>query len=103
MSRGDAVKQVRSTLAELGFDPEPVNARSSEIRLRHCPFLDLVDGSSEVICSLHLGLMQGAFTALDGPVAVDRLDAFVQPDLCVARLAPAGRQKAARARTTSPA
>jgi len=90
MARGTAVKQVVEVLAELGFAPEPVGPRSAEIRLRHCPFLDLVPENSEVICSLHLGLMQGAFELLDGPVNVDRLDAFVEPDLCVARLTPIG-------------
>ena len=43
----------------------------------------------ELICSVHLGLMQGALTAMRAPVTVDRLDPFVEPDLCVAHLAPA--------------
>jgi hypothetical protein len=33
--------------------------------------------------------MQGALTAMRAPVTVDRLDPFVEPDLCVAHLAPA--------------
>lgn len=85
-TRGAAVKQVASVLAELDFAPEPVGPRSAEIRLRHCPFLDLASRNPEIICSLHLGLMQGAFNALGGPVTVDRLDPFVEPDLCIARL-----------------
>jgi hypothetical protein len=31
--------------------------------------------------------MQGVMAQLNGPVTVDRLDPFVEPDLCVARLA----------------
>jgi predicted ArsR family transcriptional regulator len=38
---------------------------------------------------VHLGLMQGALTAMRAPVTVDRLDPFVEPDLCVAHLASA--------------
>lgn len=75
-------------LGELGFEPEPhKGARSTEIRLRHCPFLDLVGDHADVICSLRLGLMQGAMAQLNGPVTVDRLDPFAEPDLCVAHLA----------------
>ena len=38
---------------------------------------------------MHLGLMQGALTAMRAPITVDRLDPFVEPDLCVAHLASA--------------
>jgi len=91
------LRQLRATdtelvelLAELGFEPEPPDGpRTREIRLRHCPFQNLAEQHGDVICSVHLGLMQGALTAMRAPVAVDRLDPFVEPDLCVAHLAPA--------------
>jgi predicted ArsR family transcriptional regulator len=86
-------------LTNLGFAPEaPRGPRDSTIRLRHCPFLELVTGAQistdngqasgygAVICSLHLGLMQGSLASLHGPMTVDRLDPFVEPDLCVAHL-----------------
>jgi predicted ArsR family transcriptional regulator len=77
-------------LAELGFEPEPADGpRAREIRLRHCPFQNLAEQYGEVICSVHLGLMQGALSAMRAPVTVDRLDPFVEPDLCVAHLASA--------------
>lgn len=63
--------------------------RAREIRLRHCPFQNLAEQHGEVICSVHLGLMQGALSAMRAPVSVDRLDPFVEPDLCVAHLAHA--------------
>jgi predicted ArsR family transcriptional regulator len=97
MRRGEALTQMTSVLTDLGFAPEPpAGPRASTIRLRHCPFLDLVtgadmgDGYGEVICSLHLGLMQGALASLHASVTVERLDPFVEPDLCIARLAPVG-------------
>jgi predicted ArsR family transcriptional regulator len=93
-------------LTDLGFAPvEPSSPRAATIGLRHCPFLELVIGGDArpgadgetgpgaygtVICSLHLGLMQGALAALGGPLTVDRLEPFAEPDLCVAHLAPAG-------------
>ena len=110
MKRGEALTRVTRVLRDLGFAPEPsTGPRDTTIRLRHCPFLGLVTGSdtgtgySEVICSLHLGLMQGAFALLQGPVTVDGLDPFVEPDLCVAHLVSATVPPAAfdRARTDS--
>jgi hypothetical protein len=36
--------------------------------------------------------MQGALSALNAQVTVDQLDRFVEPDLCVAHIAPAGER-----------
>ncbi len=89
-SKTRAVTELVELLAELGFEPEPADGpRTREIRLRHCPFQNLAEQHGEVICSVHLGLMQGALSAMRAPVTVDRLDAFVEPDLCVAHLASA--------------
>ncbi|MDG5482001.1 helix-turn-helix transcriptional regulator [Mycolicibacterium gadium] len=91
-TRTRAVADLVELLAELGFEPEPVDGRRArEIRLRHCPFQSLAEQHGEVTCSLHLGLMQGALNAMRAPVSVDRLDAFVEPDLCVAHLVSAPR------------
>ncbi|HEY3869880.1 MAG TPA: helix-turn-helix domain-containing protein [Actinocrinis sp.] len=90
-SRADAVARTVALLDELGFEPEPPEGpRAKEIRLRHCPFLDLVDDYREVVCAVHLGLMQGVLGALGGRVDVERLEPFAEPDLCVARLTAAG-------------
>ncbi|OCB59239.1 transcriptional regulator [Mycobacterium vulneris] len=75
-------------LDDIGFAPDP--PEDDQIRLRHCPFLDLAQTRSAVVCPIHLGLMQGALEAWRSPVAVERLDAFVEPDLCVAHLSPEG-------------
>lgn len=89
-TRTAALTQLTNLLDDLGFKPERGNAaRAKQIRLRHCPFLDLVDDHADIVCALHLGLMQGALSAIDAPVTVDQLDRFVEPDLCVAHLAPA--------------
>ncbi|APE14799.1 transcriptional regulator [Mycobacterium sp. WY10] len=89
-SKTRAVTELVELLAELGFEPEPADSpRSREIRLRHCPFQSLAVQHGDVICSVHLGLMQGALSAMQAPVTVDRLDPFVEPDLCVAHLAAA--------------
>ncbi|GFG55424.1 transcriptional regulator [Mycolicibacterium agri] len=91
-SKTEAVNELIEILAGLGFEPEPAEGpRTREIRLRHCPFQSLAEQHREVVCSVHLGLMQGALTAMRAPVDVNRLDPFVEPDLCVARLVRAKR------------
>ena len=61
-----------------------------QIGLRHCPFLELAETRTAVVCPIHLGLMQGALETWAAPVTVERLEAFVEPDLCLAHLGPAG-------------
>ncbi|SBS70694.1 putative transcriptional regulator [uncultured Mycobacterium sp.] len=90
LPKSQEVTALTDILADLGFRPEPpTRRRSTDIRLRHCPFHDLVQTHGDTICALHLGLMQGALESMSGSVTVDRLDPFVEPDLCVAHLAPA--------------
>jgi predicted ArsR family transcriptional regulator len=81
-------------LGDLGFSPEhrPTDS-GGQIGLRHCPFLDLVETQARVVCPLHLGLMQGAATALGASVTVERLEPFAEPDLCLVHLGGAHRPK----------
>jgi predicted ArsR family transcriptional regulator len=87
----EPVSRLVGLLSGLGFDPD-LRGRGDRQRvgLRHCPFLELAQARAEVVCPVHLGLMQGAMAAWDAPVTVDRLEPFAEPDLCVAHLAPAG-------------
>ncbi len=72
-------------LADLGFAPE-AGGPDDEIRLRHCPFLELTQRETGLICPVHLGLMRGGLAKLGASVTVDRLLPFVEPDLCVAHI-----------------
>jgi predicted ArsR family transcriptional regulator len=75
-------------LDDLGFAPE--RRGEEQVGLRHCPFLELAETRKAVICPIHLGLMQGALETWQAPVTVDRLDAFAEPDLCLAHLSRQG-------------
>lgn len=75
-------------LDEFGFAPE--RSVSDEVRLRHCPFLALAETRATVVCPIHLGLMQGALESWQSPISVDRLDAFVEPDVCLVHLTTEG-------------
>lgn len=87
--RREPVGELIDLLAELGFAPERMPA-SDRIGLRHCPFLELARVRSEVVCPVHLGLMQGAVAIWDVPMRVEKLTPFVEPDLCVTQLSGAG-------------
>jgi len=83
----DAIDHLIDVLDDLGFAPERRKADGEQqVGLRHCPFLELAENRTNVICPVHLGLMQGAMETWGAPVTVERLDAFVEPDLCLAHL-----------------
>ena len=80
----DAVARLVALLDELGFQPETVTGAPARIALRHCPFLELADTRAEVVCPIHLGLMQGALRAMGADTTVEKLEPFVEPDVCMA-------------------
>ena len=90
-SAEDAIDHLVGVLDEMGFAPERRTSDGRQlVGLRHCPFLELAETRGGVVCPIHLGLMQGALETMAAPVTVDRLDAFVEPDLCLAHLKPVG-------------
>lgn len=86
-----ATRHLVEALDDIGFDPEAVRAgRKRQILLHHCPFRETAEEHGDVVCSIHLGLMQGMLSELDAPLEAERLDAFVEPNLCVVHLAARG-------------
>jgi predicted ArsR family transcriptional regulator len=82
-----AIGRLVGLLDEIGFAPERRTvADEQQIGLRHCPFLELAEQDREVVCPVHLGLMQGAMEQLNADVTVESLEPFVEPDLCLTRL-----------------
>jgi predicted ArsR family transcriptional regulator len=76
-----------ASVAELldheGFAAEQTADR---IEMRRCPFCALAADAPQVICSLHHGILDGALAASGSDREVARLDAFVEPAVCVAHL-----------------
>jgi predicted ArsR family transcriptional regulator len=76
-----------ATIAELldqeGFAAEQQGDR---LEMRRCPFYALAEGSPQVICTLHQGIVEGALEEAGSDQTVERLDPFVEPRLCVAHL-----------------
>jgi predicted ArsR family transcriptional regulator len=73
---------VREALGAVGFDPQPEKA-PPRLRLRNCPFHDVVDVAPHLVCGLNQRLVSGV---LDGLGVSDRCSAQpdgVPPDCCV--------------------
>jgi predicted ArsR family transcriptional regulator len=70
------------------FDREGFAAeqRGNELKMRRCPFYALAETSPQVVCALHHGIIDGVLDAAGSGQAVERLDPFVEPGLCIARL-----------------
>jgi predicted ArsR family transcriptional regulator len=84
-----ATEQLIRTLDDIGFAPEAVTVEGKQqILLRHCPFLEIAAQHRDVVCAVHLGLMQGLLAELDAPVDTERIDRLVEPTLCIAHLGP---------------
>ena len=88
LDAGEAVERLTATMAEIGFAPEAVtDGTQYQLRLRQCPFREVAENHQDVVCQLHLGLMQGALAQMRAPVTADRLQPFAEPSLCIAYLA----------------
>jgi predicted ArsR family transcriptional regulator len=80
----EATARVAALLDEQGFAAEQADG---EIRMRRCPFHDLAEAQPQIVCAVHRGLIEGALEELGTSLRVDELDVFVEPDLCVVKLA----------------
>jgi predicted ArsR family transcriptional regulator len=87
----EAVAKLTAVMEEMGFAPQAEadgDGGTYRLCLRQCPFREVAQQHRDVICSLHLGLMRGALARMRAPVTASRLDPFVEPSLCIARLTP---------------
>ncbi|RBY75738.1 ArsR family transcriptional regulator [Geodermatophilus sp. TF02-6] len=92
----EAVRCMLELLGGIGFRPRLARDDAREVQITHCPFRELAATHREVVCAVHLGLMQGALAEMRAPVTAQRLLPFVRPDLCVAHLAPVADGEAAQ-------
>jgi predicted ArsR family transcriptional regulator len=80
----DAVVQL---LRQFGFDPRiELDDDGLTVLMQHCPFGEVADHYRKVVCSVHLGLLQGALQELGAHVEAERLQPFVRPGVCAAHL-----------------
>jgi predicted ArsR family transcriptional regulator len=82
---GDGREQLVTLMTRLGFVPKVTS--DSTVALTSCPLIDVARDHPDVVCSLHLGVLQGALDALGTMQAVAGLQPFAAPGRCLVTLA----------------
>lgn len=83
----DAHRRVVDLLDDLGFAPEPDEARST-VRFTRCPLLEAAHRYPDVVCGVHLGIVRGALAEYGAASAGTDLLPFAEPGACLLRLTP---------------
>lgn len=93
-----AVDRVVVLLGDVGFAPtiggfgslgsSEAHDTATVVELHACPFYDVAREHPDVVCAVHLGLIQGALDQMKAPPVAVRLEPLVRPDLCLVHLAP---------------
>jgi len=73
-------------LTGLGFAPE-ADGRATTAALRRCPLLDVARQHPDVVCNVHLGIVQGALAGYGGDPDPARLLPFAEQGACRLHLA----------------
>jgi predicted ArsR family transcriptional regulator len=82
--------QVVDVLDELGYAPQP-DGRIDKVALTRCPLLQVASDVPEVVCNVHLGLVQELLAASGADPHRATLKPFAAPGVCALRLmGPAG-------------
>lgn len=88
--------RLEELLAGAGFRPRRVpGADEVCLEARHCPFLELATERGDIVCAIHLGMMEGALARWGEGGADVELQPFARPGACLVRLradAPATRE-----------
>jgi predicted ArsR family transcriptional regulator len=104
LDSGRAIDRIVALLDDVGFAPRVSNATAARtlsgdpgdaaggatvIELHRCPFYDIAREHTDVVCAVHLGLIQGALDQMQAPPSTVRIEPFVRRDLCLVHMAPA--------------
>ncbi len=81
---GHSLALLQEAMARAGFQPRfrRQGGGTVEVTLRECPFRDLADEYRELVCALHLGLLEGMAGGLQPPLAVTEFRPFVERSIC---------------------
>jgi len=83
LSDEQATEKVVELLGQQGFAPR---VEDGAICMYRCPFAELATSHPEIVCTLHRGLIDGAFEELGATLETTELEIFPRPDRCVAHL-----------------
>ncbi|MFB9924264.1 helix-turn-helix transcriptional regulator [Amycolatopsis halotolerans] len=94
VDEAEGLRRLSTVLSDAGFAPDPDgDLERPVIRLRHCPFREVAEEHRDVVCGLHLGLMRGVLAEVRAPLTAERLEAFVEPSLCLAHVKPTAKRR----------
>jgi len=69
----------------MGFAPEP-DHDATEVRLTRCPLLEAAHQQPDIVCSVHLGIAEGALETYGAGTEGLELLPFHEPGACLLRL-----------------
>lgn len=79
-----AAEYASAVLSEFGFAPQTLGPEIVE--LRRCPILDVATSYPDVVCNVHLGLVQGVLESAGHNSTGSSLKPFSAPGVCTLRL-----------------
>lgn len=85
----EARDAVVGLLDDLGFEPRRTAGDLKTVRLTRCPLLQAAHSNTEVVCSVHLGVVRGALRAFGADPAGSGLLPFAEPGACLLTVPPA--------------
>ena len=85
---GEIDKRVVDKLDALWFAPELCRDGGPHLLLHHCPFVETAKRAPQVVCQLHVGMINGSLEELRSAQRVVRIEPQAQPHLCRAWLGP---------------
>ncbi|MFT4051322.1 MAG: ArsR family transcriptional regulator [Microbacterium sp.] len=90
-----ALHQIDALVEDLeaaGFDPA-VDEHELTVELTPCAHASAQSGHRDVLCGVHLGIMQSVLNAADGPLSVDGMRSSCDPRECVVQLLHAAQRE----------
>jgi predicted ArsR family transcriptional regulator len=91
LSPAAARDHVVRLLDDLGFSPTIAPDDSAEVRLTRCPLLEAAHRHREVVCAVHLGIVQGALLEYGADPSGCELTPFAEPGACLLTMPPLRR------------
>lgn len=85
-TRATALTRLLDLLTRSGFAPERPAAGQDAISLFRCPFGPVARAHPEIVCNIHLGLMQGALRHWKAPLDTVAVEPYVDATHCLAHL-----------------
>lgn len=89
---GQARSRIVEMLEDVGFAPEP-DAANEHVVLTRCPLIEAANKHPEIVCGVHLGIIQGSFAEMGLDGAESTLVPFSAPGQCALHLRATNAEK----------